>query len=198
MHETTRMALVNQFKDRLKEGSVVTLEGYNLGEIQPKFRMVNKALRLSFLTSTKVEPCPDFSGSFSDVIGHVTACENLNMYDKNDKSGKKKPLALVDHEGNELQCTLWSAFAQQFNDFLKTCADHGKIILGGEEFQDVKEYNSRLFAREDVENQKIRQHVYLRPLKTLPRKVLSVRFLQGTSLNCWMSHRALLQLLWAQ
>ncbi|GJT67701.1 replication protein A 70 kDa DNA-binding subunit B [Tanacetum coccineum] len=129
MQATVRMALVNQFKERLKEGSAVTLEGYILGEIQPKFRMVKKALRLSFLSSTKVEPCPDFSGSFYDVIGHVTACEDLDMYDKNGKSGKKKPLTLVDHEGNKLQCTLWSAFAQEFNDFLNTCADHGKIIL---------------------------------------------------------------------
>ncbi|GJZ19659.1 hypothetical protein Tco_0556249 [Tanacetum coccineum] len=74
--------------------------------------MVKKALRLSFLSSTKVEPCPYFSGSFYgfdfrgyrsitdlqqkeddqfDVIGHVTACEVLDMYDKNGKSGKKKP-----------------------------------------------------------------------------------------------------------
>ncbi|GKD82461.1 replication protein A 70 kDa DNA-binding subunit B [Tanacetum coccineum] len=64
MQAQVRMKLVNQFKDRLKEGSDVTLEGYSLGEIQPKFRMVNKDLRLSFLSSTKVKPCPDFSGSF--------------------------------------------------------------------------------------------------------------------------------------
>ncbi|GJX18592.1 hypothetical protein Tco_0221269 [Tanacetum coccineum] len=67
MLKTVRMALVNQFKDRLKEGSVVTLERYSLEEIQPR--------------------------------------------------------------GNELKCTLWSAFAQQFNDFLNTCSDHGKIIV---------------------------------------------------------------------
>ncbi|GKE74817.1 replication protein A 70 kDa DNA-binding subunit B, partial [Tanacetum coccineum] len=80
---------------------------------------------------TKVEPCSDFSGSFYgfdfrryrfiidlqqeedgqfDVIAHVIACEDLDMYDKNAKSGKKKSLTLVDHEGSELQCTLWSAF----------------------------------------------------------------------------------------
>ncbi|GJY10692.1 replication protein A 70 kDa DNA-binding subunit B [Tanacetum coccineum] len=150
MQATVRMALVNQFKDRLKEGSVVTLERYSLGEIQPKYRMVNKALRLSFLSNTKVEPCTDFSGSLYgfdfrgyksitdlqqeedgqfDVIGYVIACEDLDNYDKNGKYGKKKPLTLVDHEGNELKCTLWSAFAQQFNDFLNTCSDHGKIIV---------------------------------------------------------------------
>ncbi|GJT57576.1 nucleic acid-binding, OB-fold protein [Tanacetum coccineum] len=119
MQAQVRMKLVNQFKDCLKEGSDVTLEGYSLGEIQPKFRMVNKPLRLSFLSSTKVEPCTDFSASFYgfdfrgyksitdlqqeeddqfDVIGHVIACEDLDMYDKNGKSGKKKPLTLVDHE----------------------------------------------------------------------------------------------------
>nr|GEX76539.1 hypothetical protein [Tanacetum cinerariifolium] len=31
--------------------------------------------------------------------------------------------------GNELKCTLWSAFAQQFNDFLNTYSDQGKIIV---------------------------------------------------------------------
>ncbi|GKC60761.1 replication protein A 70 kDa DNA-binding subunit B, partial [Tanacetum coccineum] len=156
--------------------------------------------------NTKVEPCTDFNGSLYgfdfrgyksitslkqeedgqfDVIGHVVACEDLDNYDKNGKSGKKKPLTLVDHEGNELKCTLWSAFAQQFNDFLNTCSDHGKIIvvlqlammkiwdgnmcvqngyhatklfffdgtqpIVKEEFQAVKEYSLRLFAREDVE-----------------------------------------------
>ncbi|GKC50496.1 replication protein A 70 kDa DNA-binding subunit B [Tanacetum coccineum] len=158
MQGAVRMALVNQFKDRLKEGSAVVLEGYSLGEIQPKFRMVKKALRLSFLSNTKVEPCPDFNGSFYGF----------------DFRG-----------GNELQCTLWSEFAQQFNDFLNTCVDHGKIIvvlqlammkiwdgkmcvqngynatklflfdatqpIVEEEFQDFKEYSNRLFAREDVE-----------------------------------------------
>ncbi|GJW76526.1 replication protein A 70 kDa DNA-binding subunit B [Tanacetum coccineum] len=103
MHATVRMGLVNQFKDRLKEGSVVTLKGYSLGEIQQKYRMVNKALRLSFLSNTKVEPCTDFSGSLYgfdfrgyksvtdlqqeedgqfDVIGHVIACEDFDNYDK--------------------------------------------------------------------------------------------------------------------
>ncbi|GKA89109.1 replication protein A 70 kDa DNA-binding subunit B [Tanacetum coccineum] len=150
MQETVRMALVNQFKDRLEEGSVVTLEQYNLGVIQPKYRIVNKALRLSFMSNTKVEPCTDFNGFLYgfdfkgyksitslkqeeedqfDVIGHVVACEDLDNYDKNGKSSKKKPLTLVDHEGNKLQCTLWSAFAQQFSDFLSTCSDYGKIIM---------------------------------------------------------------------
>nr|GEU62476.1 nucleic acid-binding, OB-fold protein [Tanacetum cinerariifolium] len=33
-----------------------------------------------------------------DVIGHVIAYEDLDMYDKNGKSGKKKPLTLIDLE----------------------------------------------------------------------------------------------------
>ena len=41
----------------------MTLERYSLGEIQPKYRMVNNALRLSFLSNTMVESCPDFTGS---------------------------------------------------------------------------------------------------------------------------------------
>ncbi|GJW31725.1 hypothetical protein Tco_0051757 [Tanacetum coccineum] len=119
MQATVRMALVNQFKDRLEEGSVVTLERYNFGEIQPKYHRVNKALRLSFLSNTKVKPCTDFNGSLYgfdfrryksitdlqqeedgqfDVIGHVVAGEDLNNYDKNEKCGKKKPLTLVDDE----------------------------------------------------------------------------------------------------
>ncbi|GJU60944.1 hypothetical protein Tco_1238710 [Tanacetum coccineum] len=122
-----------------------------------------------------------------DVIGHVIACEDLDMYDKNGKSGKKKPLTLVDHEyGKQTSMHIVKCVCtQQFNDFLNTCDDHGKIILVmqlammkiwdakmcvqngynatklflfdvaqpivNDEFQDVKEYSSRLFAREDVE-----------------------------------------------
>ncbi|GJU62942.1 zinc knuckle CX2CX4HX4C containing protein [Tanacetum coccineum] len=130
MQAQVRMKLVNRFKDRLKEGSVVTLEGYSLGEIQLKFHMVNKALRLSFLSSTKVEPCPDFS----DVIGHVIACEDLDM-------------------GNELQCTLWSKICVQngYNATKLFLFDATQPIVN-EEFQDVKEYSSRFFAREDGEH----------------------------------------------
>nr|GEX04931.1 replication protein A 70 kDa DNA-binding subunit B [Tanacetum cinerariifolium] len=119
MQAKVRMGLVNQFKDRLKERSVVTLKGHSLGEIKPKFCMVNKALRLSFLTGTKVKPCLDFSGSFYgfnlrgyrsvidlqqeengqfDVIGHVIACEYLDIYDKNGKAGKKNSLTLVNDD----------------------------------------------------------------------------------------------------
>ena len=58
-----RMALVNGFKDKIQEGTAVTLSRYSLGEIQPKYRMVNRPLRLSFLSNTIVEPCADFTGS---------------------------------------------------------------------------------------------------------------------------------------
>ncbi|PWA69999.1 cinnamoyl-CoA reductase 1 [Artemisia annua] len=119
MQATVRMALVNGFKHKLEEGSAVTLSRYSLGDIQPKYRMVNKPLRLSFLSNTIIEPCPDFTGSIYvfdfrafktitdlqqeedgqfDVIGHVVACDDLDNYDKNGRSGKKKPLTLADAE----------------------------------------------------------------------------------------------------
>ncbi|PWA51083.1 hypothetical protein CTI12_AA464060 [Artemisia annua] len=55
MQATCRMANVNQFKNKLVEGAAVKLERYSLGEIQPKYRMVNNALRLSFLSNTLSE-----------------------------------------------------------------------------------------------------------------------------------------------
>ncbi|PWA46838.1 nucleic acid-binding, OB-fold protein [Artemisia annua] len=150
MQATMRMALVNGFKHKLQEGSAVTLSRYSLGEIQPKYRMVNKPLRLSFLSNAIIEPCPNFSGSVYgfdfrpfktitdlqqeqdgqfDVIGHVVACDDLDNYDKNGRSGKKKPLTLADADGNEMRCTLWGAFAQQFTDFVENCPNRGKIML---------------------------------------------------------------------
>ncbi|PWA35622.1 nucleic acid-binding, OB-fold protein [Artemisia annua] len=63
MQATCRMANVNQFKHKLVEGAAIKLERYSLGEIQPKYRMVNNALRLSFLRNTLCEPCTDFTGS---------------------------------------------------------------------------------------------------------------------------------------
>ncbi|GJQ90466.1 replication protein A 70 kDa DNA-binding subunit B, partial [Tanacetum coccineum] len=119
MQATVRMALVNQFKDKLGEGKAVTIQRYTIGEIKPNYRMVNNAFRLSFLMNTDVEICNDFTGSLHgfdfrsyssitqlkqeencqfDVIGHVVACEDLDNYDKNGKAGKKKPLTLVDAE----------------------------------------------------------------------------------------------------
>lgn len=63
MQATVRMALINGFKHRLEEGSGVTLQRYSLGEIQPKYRMVNKDLRLSFWSNTIIEPCTVFTRS---------------------------------------------------------------------------------------------------------------------------------------
>nr|GEZ10225.1 hypothetical protein [Tanacetum cinerariifolium] len=31
--------------------------------------------------------------------------------------------------GNEIKCTLWCDYAHQFNDFLNSCDDHGRIVL---------------------------------------------------------------------
>ncbi|GJW29383.1 transposase, MuDR [Tanacetum coccineum] len=131
------------------------------------------AMQCSITLNTKVEPCPDFSGSFYgfdfrryifkidlqqeedghfDVIGHVIACEDRDMYDKNAKSDKKKPLTLVDHEGIELQFTLWSKMCVQnaYNATKLFLFDATQPIVD-EKFQDVEEYSSKLFAREDVE-----------------------------------------------
>ena len=35
---------------------------------------------------------------YSDVIGQVVACDELDNYDKNDKAGKKKPIMLINAE----------------------------------------------------------------------------------------------------
>ncbi|GKF59127.1 nucleic acid-binding, OB-fold protein, partial [Tanacetum coccineum] len=59
----------------------------------------------------------------------VVACDDPDNYDTNRKDGKKKPLTLIDVEGNELNCTFWGVFAEQFCDFLNACNDNGKIIL---------------------------------------------------------------------
>ncbi|PWA95176.1 nucleic acid-binding, OB-fold protein [Artemisia annua] len=107
MQATVRMALVNGFKQKLQEGCAVTLS-------RP------------FNTITGLHQEQD--GQF-DVIGHVVASEDLDNYDKNGRSGKKKQLTLADKEGNEMRCTLWGAYAQQFSDFVDTCANRGKILL---------------------------------------------------------------------
>ncbi|GJT40809.1 replication protein A 70 kDa DNA-binding subunit B [Tanacetum coccineum] len=153
-HATMRMALVNQFKDWLEEGSAIILEQYKT-----------------------MEPCTDFNGSLYgfdfrgyrsitsqqqekdgqfDVIGHVVGYEDLDNYDKNRKSSKKKSLTLVDHEGNELKCTLWGGNMCVQNGYhaTKLFLFDGTQPIVKEEFQYVKEYSIRLFAREDVENSK--------------------------------------------
>nr|GEW80098.1 hypothetical protein [Tanacetum cinerariifolium] len=63
-----------------------------------------------------------------DVVGQVIAFEDLDNYDKNRKAGKK-PVTLIDDEGNEIKCTLWGDYSQQFNDFLNSCDDHDRIVL---------------------------------------------------------------------
>ncbi|GKB87297.1 replication protein A 70 kDa DNA-binding subunit B, partial [Tanacetum coccineum] len=125
--------------------------------------------RYTSITDLKQEE----DGQF-DVIGHVIACEDLDMYDKNGKSGKKKPLTLVDHEGSELQCTLWSKICVQnaYNATKLFLFDATQPTVD-EEFQDVKEYSSRLLEKM-WKNKKIRQHVYSQPPKTLPRKLFLV------------------------
>nr|GEZ00143.1 hypothetical protein [Tanacetum cinerariifolium] len=42
---------------------------------------------------------------------------------------RKKPVTLIDDEGNEIKCTLWGDCAQRFNDFLNSCDEHGRIVL---------------------------------------------------------------------
>ncbi|GJY46596.1 hypothetical protein Tco_0435659 [Tanacetum coccineum] len=55
--------------------------------------VMDEHARYKSITSLQQEE----DGQF-DVIGHVVACEDLDNYDKNGKSGEKKPLTLVDHE----------------------------------------------------------------------------------------------------
>ncbi|PWA37424.1 replication protein A 70 kDa DNA-binding subunit C [Artemisia annua] len=113
MQATVRMALVNQFKDRLREGNAVTLQRYKFLDFTGSkhgfvFRPFN----------TIVELKKEEDGQF-DVIGRVIACEDLDNYDKNGRAGKKKPLTLIDAE----YVILISS------DFLNKCSDHGKIIV---------------------------------------------------------------------
>ncbi|GKD27788.1 replication protein A 70 kDa DNA-binding subunit B, partial [Tanacetum coccineum] len=136
LQASVRMKLVNKFKHQLEEGSAVTLQCYSLGEIQPKFRIVNNRMRLSFLSNTVVEKCTDFKGSvhgfdfrpFNTITG--LRVEEDGQFGMNiGKARKKKATYTHDVEGNELRCTLWGVFAEQFCDFLNACNDHGKIIL---------------------------------------------------------------------
>nr|GEU65752.1 replication protein A 70 kDa DNA-binding subunit B [Tanacetum cinerariifolium] len=108
--------------------------------------MVNKALRLVFV-QYKVEPCTDFNGSLYgfdfrgyrsitslqqeddgqfDVIGHVVACEDLNNYDKNEKSSN--------------MCV------QNGYRATKLFLFDGTQPIVKEEFQAVKEYSIRYFC----------------------------------------------------
>ncbi|GJZ14822.1 replication protein A 70 kDa DNA-binding subunit B [Tanacetum coccineum] len=143
MQATVRMDKLNRFKHHLKEGNALTIQRYSLGEIKLKFRMVYNAMRLSFLSNTEVDSCTDFNGSVHgfvwrdfksitvlekeeddqfDVVGQVIACEELDNYDKNGKAGKKT-------RAMRLNARCGGDYAQQFNDFLNSCDDHGRIVL---------------------------------------------------------------------
>ncbi|PWA48138.1 nucleic acid-binding, OB-fold protein [Artemisia annua] len=153
MQATVRMALVNQFKDRLQEGNAVTLHRYSLGEIQPKLRIVSNPLRLSFLSNTGCENCTDLPDQSMDVTGRVVACDDLDNYDKIGRAEKKKPLTLIDSEGTELRCTLWGVYAQQFSEFLNNCSDHGKIIVVLQLFIFVSSYTEKCASKMDFMEQ---------------------------------------------
>lgn len=58
-----RQKLIDRFQHQLEEGNAVMLHNYSLGEIQPKFRVIKKGIRISFLSNTIVEKCLDFTGS---------------------------------------------------------------------------------------------------------------------------------------
>ena len=75
-----RQKLVDQFKHKLEDGNAVILQGYSLGEIQPKFRIIKKGLRLSFLSNTIVEKCVDFSGSkYGFDFRHFNTITNVSV-----------------------------------------------------------------------------------------------------------------------
>ncbi|GKC24429.1 replication protein A 70 kDa DNA-binding subunit B [Tanacetum coccineum] len=82
MQATARMGLINRFK-------------HQLGKSNPNFRPYKP------ITDLQKEE----DGQF-DVVGQVVACKDLDNYDKNGKARKKKPLTLLDDEGNQIKCTL--------------------------------------------------------------------------------------------
>nr|GEU92147.1 replication protein A 70 kDa DNA-binding subunit B [Tanacetum cinerariifolium] len=68
MQATARMDNLKRFQHHLKEGNALTIQRYSLGEIKPKFRMLYNAMRLSFLSNTKVDSCTDFNGSVHGFV----------------------------------------------------------------------------------------------------------------------------------
>nr|GEX83369.1 hypothetical protein [Tanacetum cinerariifolium] len=46
------------------------------------------------------------------------------------KMEKQEKNQFINDEGNKIKCTLWGDYAQQSNDFLNSCDDHGRIVLG--------------------------------------------------------------------
>nr|GEX63564.1 hypothetical protein [Tanacetum cinerariifolium] len=47
----------------------------------------------------------------------------------NNQQVKNVEMIVMDEHGNKIKCTLWGDYAQQFNDFLNSCDDHGRIVL---------------------------------------------------------------------
>ncbi|GJZ98048.1 replication protein A 70 kDa DNA-binding subunit B [Tanacetum coccineum] len=187
MQATVRMDKLNRFKHHLKEGNALTIKRYSRGEIKLKFRMVYNAMRLSFLSNTEVDSCTDFNGSVHGFVWRpfklITDLEKeedgqfgknmllvkllrvriLTIMIKMEKQ-EKKLVTLIDDEDNEIKCTLWGDYAQQFNDFLNSCDDHGKIVLvlqfamikfwdaiSEDEYKEVEEFRQRLFAKQPSE-----------------------------------------------
>nr|GEX31794.1 hypothetical protein [Tanacetum cinerariifolium] len=116
MHATMQMDKLKRFQHHLKEGNAFIIQSYSLGEIKPKFRM------RPFKSITDLEKEED---NQFDVVGQVIACGELDNYDKNGKAGKN---IYTHYEGNEIKCTLWGDYFQQFNDFLNFYDDHGRIV----------------------------------------------------------------------
>ncbi|GKB75375.1 replication protein A 70 kDa DNA-binding subunit B [Tanacetum coccineum] len=83
------MKMIVMDEHNTKMQATVRMDKLNRFKIKPKFRMVYNAMRLSFLSNTKVDACTDFNGSVHDVVGQVIACEELDNYDKNGKAEKK-------------------------------------------------------------------------------------------------------------
>nr|GEX99218.1 hypothetical protein [Tanacetum cinerariifolium] len=136
MQATVQMDKLNRFKHHLKEGNALTIQRYSLGEIKPNFRMMLLVKLLRVRIST--------------IMIKI-------------KKQEKNPVTLIDDEGNEIKCMLWGDYAQQFNDFLNSCDDHGRIVLvlqfammkfWDDEYKEVKEFRQRLFANQPSEQSK--------------------------------------------
>ncbi|GJW88772.1 replication protein A 70 kDa DNA-binding subunit B, partial [Tanacetum coccineum] len=156
MQATVRMDKPNRFKHYLKEGNVLTIQRYSMGEIKLKFRMVYNAMRLNFLSNTEVDSCTDFNRSVHgfvwrpfklitnlekeedgqfDVVGQVIACEDLDNYDKNRKAGKTTSKMCI-------QNRYWGTKLYLFD---------GNKAISEDEYKEVEEFRQRLFANQPSE-----------------------------------------------
>nr|GFA33157.1 hypothetical protein [Tanacetum cinerariifolium] len=117
MQAIVRMDKLRRFRHHLKEGNALTIQRYSLDKIKPKFRMVYNAMRLSFLSNTEVDSCIDFNGSIHDFVWRpFKSITNLEK----EEDGQFGSMRLNARCGN---------YAQQFNDFLNSYDDHGRIVL---------------------------------------------------------------------